>query len=244
MPTQFKLDQSPNKLLTAINYIYDTDSGVFRAVTQADLPGGGSGGATAANQLDQIAQIDDLTTSDTNLSYAVDSLSVRGVVYANDVANSRFSPVNMDSGRLNTYPTGPKLPITNLPSGSSGQHSPLSFNADNGALLAQIPNLERSSDSVTAYAPAGATVLGTQGVRSGNGTVLNATQRNQGYVSNVGTTPMFVALSGLASPANYSFILKGGTAPFDGNGASWSANDWYGSVSVSGSGILYTAWEY
>lgn len=84
----------------------------------------------------------------------------------------------------------------------------------------------------------------SSGQLTGIGSVTTAQQRSQIFLQNVGTTPMFVALSGEASPLNYHFILNGGDSLEDGNGGSWTANNWNGPVSVSGSGIAYTYFEF
>ena len=57
---------------------------------------------------------------------------------------AKVSPI----GYLFTNPEGVQLPITNLNSGVSGTFTDFSFNQDNGALVTQIPNLDRTADSI------------------------------------------------------------------------------------------------
>jgi hypothetical protein len=82
------------------------------------------------------------------------------------------------------------------------------------------------------------------GPQTGIGFLAQPGPRNQFFIQNVGTNPIFVALTGEASPTNYHLILSGGDAGEDGNGASWSAHNWCGQVSVSGSSINYTYFEF
>lgn len=163
-----------------------------------------------------------------------------------DSGNANILAKVNNSGELYTSPYGVTYPITNLPSGTGGYHSPFTFNQDNGALVTQIPNLERTADTITAYTPASSTLISGNipGIRTGIGTVLNANQRNIIFLQNVGVNPILVALTGTAAPNNFNFILKGGTTTLDGNGASWSSSNWFGGISVSGSGISYTSFEY
>ncbi len=132
---------------------------------------------------------------------------------------------------------------TNMVSGVTGNFTGFQVNQV-GAQYVQIPNLDRTVDQVTAFPPSSATITGQQGGRTGIGLIFSSNFRNFGYIQNVGTNPIYSALSGTASPANYSFILAGGTATGDGKGSSWTFNNYYGSVSVSGNSILYTAWEF
>lgn len=110
--------------------------------------------------------------------------------------------------------------------GSSGVYRPMAVGDFGGS----------SSDSV---------VSGEQGSQTGIGGIFTENSaRSQIFIQNVGTEPIFVALGSVATPTNYNMILPGGAEALDGNGGSWSANNWKGTVSVSGSNIAYTRFEY
>ncbi len=210
-----------NDFKGVLTYVYDSSSGPsgsYRALTPSDFGGGGGSGATAANQASQIT-------------------------IENAILGRLNTGVIITGGNINAYVTGKALPVTNLPSGTSGSNVPFVFNQDNNALLVQIPNLDRTVDSVTYYPSVASAITGQQGARTGIGTIFSANARNRAFLQNVGTTPIAVALSGAASSTNFSLILKGGTIALDGNGGTWETTSFYGSVSVSGSGISYVAWE-
>lgn len=85
----------------------------------------------------------------------------------------------------------------------------------------------------------------TQGGLTGIGSIFTTNEdRNHLFIQNVGISPIFVALSGEASSTNYNMILAAGEVAEDGNGGIWSTDSWTGPVSVSGSGIAYTRFEY
>ena len=86
-------------------------------------------------------------------------------------------------------------------------------------------------------------VVGTQGLRTGNGSLFTAQARKLLYVQNLSANVLYIALSGTASPSNHSIVLRGGSSNGDGNGGIFTTDSFYGSVSVSGSSPSYLAWE-
>lgn len=150
-----------------------------------------------------------------------------------------------------TFTSGVRMPAAAMSgnSGASGSASPIFTNADNGAIYVQIPNLEKTVDSIKAYPLQGATVAtgGRQGVQvGGSGATIFAanTNRNMLFLQNLNTGVLYVSLSGACAINNFNMILKGGALD-GGDGGSWSTDTWLGSVSVSGSGgYRITAFEF
>jgi len=91
--------------------------------------------------------------------------------------------------------------------------------------------------------PTSSSVSGQQGVRTGNGAIFPAQSRNLVYVQNLSTNVLYIALSGTASPSNYSLVLGGGNSSGDGSGGIFTSDSFYGTISVSGSSPSYLAWE-
>lgn len=127
------------------------------------------------------------------------------------------------------------------PPGNLGLHVNYIFDASEGASGVYRPMTPADFGGTAAEA----IVPSSQGGLTGIGSIFAANEdRNQLFIQNVGVNPIFIALSGVASPTNYNMILAAGEAAEDGKGGSWSADNWTGPVSISGSGIAYTRFEY
>jgi hypothetical protein len=101
-----------------------------------------------------------------------------------------------------------------------------------GTLTANIAALPKSSTS------------NVPSIATGAGTVISANaSRKLWSIQNVGTNPLFVRLGASASTTVFHFILKGGTADSDGNGAVITDDCYTGVVSVAGTSPKYTVTE-
>jgi hypothetical protein len=149
--------------------------------------------------------------------------------------------------------SGVRISATTLSgnSGAAGTLSPLLTSAENGAILVQQANLDKTQDTVRAFPLQGATIAtgGRQGAQIGTTgalTVFSANpNRNLLFLQNLNTGILYVSLSGAASIVNYNMILKAGSTLDDANGGIWNTDTWLGSVSVSGLGnYRITAFEF
>jgi len=207
-----------SNLEASVSYIFDSsigESGAYRPTNSTDFAGGGG-------------------SSSSRVGISGGFVGLTGTV--NTTGNVTIAP----NSRIGV--TGIQLPITNLTSGTSGSPAPLTFNQENGALITQIPNLDRTSDTVVAYGPGIYSVTGF-GPRTGIGTVINAQFRNIVYVQNLQVNPLVLAFTGTASATNYHMVLKADTATGAGNGGIWSSDSYYGQISITGTSPYYIAWE-
>lgn len=131
----------------------------------------------------------------------------------------------------------------------TGTNVEFAFNAANGGLLTNQGCLDQSQDNVTSWVASSGSVSNTAVSGAAQMVLAANTNRRGWFLGNIGTGAMGVLLGGSnIGTGNLSFILKGGSANYDGNGASWSDMPavFNGSVFVSGINgvpILYTAWQ-
>lgn len=238
----------PSNLEMSLMYIYDSGvgtSGIYRTLRPSDLAItlNSSGAVSMSSNVNVTGSIPLQVSVISGGLSSTGIQNISGTVQIGNFPGSFAITGNPNVTLSSNIPSGQRVAVTNLVSGASGTFGNFYQNLS-GALLVQNCNLQSSSDSVTCYEPIGSVITGATGPQSGIGTVFNAQSRSLGYIMNVGTQPILVALSGNANLANFSLILKGGSTNFDGNGASWGFSNYYGAVSVSGSGILYTAFQF
>lgn len=202
-----------NKFNPTLQYIYESGVG-FRAVEPSDLGGG--------------------------------TVNITGdLVFNTEQIEGQLSGVQntLNSGIYNV-PSGRVYALTNLPSGTpTGQLSEFAIASGGHGLVTVIPNLERSSDFVTACPLTSVNVTGS-GLSTGVGQIFSAGSRSLAMVQNLSTNPLYVSLSTICNSGSFNFILKGGTAADDGSAAIWTSDSWIGNVAVSGSSPRYTYFSY